>query len=105
MLEREPALQDWVGRSECHEEWLSEIPLAAMAATLDRSVPLVVPPLWHSLYFLPRAPASAIGPDGHPERGGFLPPVALPRRMWAGGRLTFHAPLYAGKPATKTSTI
>jgi 3-methylfumaryl-CoA hydratase len=76
-----------------------------MAATLDRTVPLVVPPLWHWLYFLPMAAASAIGPDGHPERGGFLPPVALPRRMWAGGRLIFHSPLHAGKPATKTSTI
>ena len=48
-----------------------------------------LPPLWHWLYFLEAAPASKIGPDGHAERGDFLPPIALPRRMWAGSRFTF----------------
>jgi 3-methylfumaryl-CoA hydratase len=48
---------------------------------------------------------SEVGADGHPKRGGFLPPVPLPRRMWAGGRLTFHAPLKAGVRARRTSTI
>jgi 3-methylfumaryl-CoA hydratase len=45
------------------------------------------------------------GPDGHPKRGDFLPPVPLPRRMWAGGRLTFHEPLKVGERAVRTSTI
>jgi hydroxyacyl-ACP dehydratase HTD2-like protein with hotdog domain len=52
-----------------------------------------LPPLWHWLNFLPLHRASEIGPDGHACRGGFLPPVPLPRRMWAGSRFEFHAPL------------
>ena len=52
-----------------------------------------LPPLWHWLYFLPLHRQSEIGPDGHAKRGGFLPPVPLPRRMWAGSQFEFHAPL------------
>ena len=71
-------------------------PVAALSATLDRDDPApgagtTLPPLWHWLYFLPLARQSEIGPDGHPRRGGFLPPVPLPRRMWAGGRLCVPA--------------
>jgi 3-methylfumaryl-CoA hydratase len=77
-----------------------------MAATLDREESGdTVPPLWHWLYFLPIAPLSEVGPDGHPKRGDFLPPVPLPRRMWAGGRLTFRSPLKIGDHAKRTSTI
>jgi 3-methylfumaryl-CoA hydratase len=57
------------------------------------------------LYFLPLARQSEIGPDGHPKRGGFLPPVPLPRRMWAGGRFTFHQPLLVDEPISRTSTV
>jgi 3-methylfumaryl-CoA hydratase len=66
-----------------------------------------VPPLWHWLYFLPQAPQNQIGPDGHPLRGGFLPPVPLPRRMWAGGRLQWQTnnPLRVGDAAQKHSRI
>jgi 3-methylfumaryl-CoA hydratase len=65
-----------------------------------------VPPLWHWLYFLPQARQSQIGPDGHPVRGGFLPPVPLPRRMWAGGRLQWQSkPLRVGDAAQKQSRI
>jgi len=64
-----------------------------------------VPPLWHWLYFLPARPQSEIGPDGHPHRGGFLPPVPLPRRMWAGGGLEFIAPLHVGQRVTRRSMI
>ena len=89
---------------------LTAAPLAALAATLDRDDPAPVagapvPPLWHWLYFLPLARQSEIGPDGHPRRGGFLPPVALPRRMWAGGRLAFAEPLRVGDVATRRSRI
>ena len=55
-----------------------------------------LPPLWHWLYFLPLHRQSEIGPDGHAKRGGFLPPVPLPRRMWAGSQFEFHAPLRVG---------
>ena len=64
-----------------------------------------LPPLWHWLYFLPIHRQSEIGPDGHPARGGFLPPVPLPRRMWAGSHLRFHRPLRVGDPISRTSRI
>jgi 3-methylfumaryl-CoA hydratase len=96
----------WLNKQAVAEDDITAYPLAALAATLDRSeTGGEVPPLWHWLYFLPVAPMAEVGPDGHPKRGGFLPPVELPRRMWAGGRLTFHAPLKAGEHATRTSTI
>jgi 3-methylfumaryl-CoA hydratase len=104
------ALQAWVGRTEERHDVVTEAPIAALAATLDRDDPLPqpgdpVPPLWHWLYFLPGARQSEIGPDGHAQRGGFLPPVALPRRMWAGGRLLFHEPLRVGDPIRRISRI
>ncbi|TDY20041.1 3-methylfumaryl-CoA hydratase [Paraburkholderia sp. BL6665CI2N2] len=99
-------LDDWLDKQEVLKDDITAFPLKAMAATLDREESGDgVPPLWHWLYFLPVAPMSEVGPDGHPKRGGFLPPVPLPRRMWAGGRLTFHAPLKVGEQATRTSTI
>jgi 3-methylfumaryl-CoA hydratase len=99
-------LDDWLDKQEVVKDDITAFPLKAMAATLDREESGdSVPPLWHWLYFLPVAPMSETGPDGHPKRGGFLPPVPLPRRMWAGGRLTFHAPLKVGEHATRTSTI
>src|SRR5262249_11704412 len=61
--------------------------------------------LHHWLYFWNVQPPAGLGVDGHPAKGGFLPPVSLPRRMWAGGRLKFHAPLLLGETVTKTSTI
>ena len=103
-------LKTWIGRQEVLEDRLGLAPVAALSATLDRDDPEpadgdALPPLWHWLYFLPRARQSEIGPDGHPKRGGFLPPVPLPRRMWAGGRLTFLAPLRLGQPVRRVSTI
>ncbi len=80
-----------------------------MQATLDSAKPGVLPPglppLWHWLYFLPGERQSHIGPDGHPQRGGFLPPITLPRRMWAGGRLQFLRPLAVGAPVRRVSRI
>lgn len=101
---------DWIGRTETRTERLGAAPLAGLAATLDRDDPAPqdgteLPPLSHWLYFLPRAPQHALGPDGHPRRGGFLPPVPLPRRMWAGGRFEFHHPLRVGDEATRVSRI
>ena len=103
-------LQDWIGRTEQRNDLVSASPLAALSATLDRDdgEPLPgsdVPPLWHWLLFTPLARASEIGPDGHAKRGGFLPPVPLPRRMWAGGRLEFHHPLQVGDEVVRSSRI
>ena len=105
-------LQQWVGKSEELHDDITAAPLRGLSATLDRddaqpAKGTPVPPLGHWLYFLPQAPQSQLGPDGHPRRGGFLPPVPLPRRMWAGGRLTWVPgnPLRVGDAARKVSRI
>jgi len=103
-------LADWVGRSETVADVATATPYAALSATLDwpagRPAPgTPLPALWHWLYFLPLARQSEIGPDGHPKRGGFLPPVPLPRRMWAGSDFIFHQPLLVGDTLARTSTI
>jgi len=102
--------QDWIGRTETRTDRITPWPLEALAATLDRddAPPRegdAVPPLWHWLYFLPTERQSELGPDGHPKRGGFLPPIDLPRRMWAGSRFEFHAPLRVGDAITRISRI
>jgi len=89
---------------------VTSFPVTALSATLDRDATPprpgdALPPLWHWLYFLPAARQSALGEDGHPARGGFLPPVPLPRRMWAGGRFTFHRPLRVEEAISRTSTV
>jgi 3-methylfumaryl-CoA hydratase len=104
------ALRQWIGRTETVSDWVTPTPLRALSAALDRedSDPEpgdAVPPCWHWLYFLPLHPASDLGTDGHAHRGGFLPPVPLPRRMWAGSRLEWHKPLRVGQAITKTSQI
>ena len=103
-------LADWVGRTETIDDTATPTPVAALSATLDwpshrPAVGTPLPYLWHWLYFLPLAQQSEIGPDGHPRRGGFLPPVPLPRRMWAGSDFTFHEPLLVGDALSRTSTI
>jgi 3-methylfumaryl-CoA hydratase len=102
-------LQQWVGKTETAGSRVGAVTADAMAATLDRPQHFkegdALPPLWHWAYFWSAAPASDIGPDGHPKRGGFLPPVPLPRRMWAGGRLTFASPLPVEGLATRASTV
>jgi 3-methylfumaryl-CoA hydratase len=99
-------LKAWVGRTETQSDEIAAAPVQALAATLDVEPPgEALPPLWHWMFFTPKARASEIGPDGHPKRGGFLPPVALPRRMWAGGRLEWHESLHVGDSATRTSRI
>ena len=109
-MSQELNLADWVGRSETVEDVATATPYAALSATLDwpaeRPAPgTPLPALWHWLYFLPLARQSEIGPDGHPKRGGFLPPVPLPRRMWAGSDFIFHQPLLVGDTLARTSTI
>ena len=85
--------------------------MRALTATFDEKDPDPqngdpLPPLWHWLYFLDTAPQSKIGPDGHAERGDFLPPVPLPRRMWAGSRFAFDGePLRVGETIRRASRI
>jgi len=110
MITEPDAWHEWLGRSERRVDRVCAAPLAALAATLDRDDPepaqgTEVPPLWHWLYFTPLTGQGELGPDGHARRGGFLPPVPLPRRMWAGGRLAFEHPLHVGDEIVRTSRI
>jgi len=103
-------LTDWIGRSETLHDTITAAPVRGLNATLDHAALAVAPgmplfPLWHWLYFLPQHRQSEIGPDGHARRGGFLPPVPLPRRMWAGSQFEFRAPLRVGDAVERTSTI
>lgn len=102
-------VQDWVGREMWQHDILHAQPARFMQATLDRDPSFedgdCLPPLWHWLYFLEARRTGELGRDAHPKKGSFLPPVSLPRRMWAGGRFTFHAPLILGKKASKRSVI
>ncbi|MBK6927435.1 MAG: MaoC family dehydratase N-terminal domain-containing protein [Comamonadaceae bacterium] len=105
-------LQSWVGRTETLTDDITAGPVRGLSATLDRDdapprAGTVLAPLWHWLYFLPQHRQSELGPDGHARRGGFLPPVPLPRRMWAGGRLTWDPtnPLVVGDAVQRTSRI
>jgi len=103
-------LQDWIGKSERYPDQVTAAPYRALSATLDRNDPepnpgVFLPELWHWLYFLPHPQQSEIGPDGHAKRGGFLPPVPLPRRMWAGGRLRWVGELQIGDTIERVSTI
>ena len=105
-----PELDDWIGRSEVKEDLITAWPVEALRATFDLpDQPLVpgdpIPPMWHWLFFLSTTRRSELGPDGHAQRGGFLPPVELPRRMFAGGRTEFLAPLRIGQTARRTGTI
>ena len=107
---RHAELNSWIGRSETRCDTIVPTPVVALTATLDHP-PLAIesgtalPPLWHWLYFLPMHRQSAIGADGHAKRGGFLPPVPLPRRMWAGSQFEFRAPIRVGDRVARTSTI
>lgn len=102
-------LKQWIGRQERVSDRAAAAPIAGLSALLDHDGAHWpaghVPPLGHWLYFLPRARQSLIASDGHPRRGDFLPPVPLPRRMWAGGKLVFHAPIALEAPIERLSTV
>ena len=103
-------LAAWIGRQETLRDSVTATPVKALNATLDHAAMDVqtgtmLPPLWHWLYFLPLHRQSEIGADGHAKRGGFLPPVPLPRRMWAGSQFEFRSPVRVGDHVERTSTI
>lgn len=103
-------LQSWVGKTEEATDRFYKTPVKALALTLNYQdfeavEGSVLPELWYWLYFLPMVSMSQVGPDGHPKRGGFLPPIQLERRMWASGRLTFHDDLIIGEEIQKHSEI
>ncbi|MDR0479427.1 MAG: MaoC family dehydratase N-terminal domain-containing protein [Burkholderiaceae bacterium] len=103
-----PNPANWTGRTETVAETLDPVLAARVAATLG-GPPLQpgdpLPPLWHWTFFIVTAPLDGLGTDGHPARGGFLPPAEDRNRMWAGGRIEWRAPLVVGVPAERRSTV
>lgn len=102
------SLDDWVGRSQTVTDAMDVGHAARLAATLGEAAPSQgepLPPLWHWCFFLEGVGMDALGADGHPARGGFLPPAEGRNRMWAGGRVYFEGPLLVGVSAQKTSTV
>jgi 3-methylfumaryl-CoA hydratase len=103
-------LEKWVGEKETDVDYVTVPSVHRLAATLDREDAMPQPgealPIgWHQILFPRVVRHSQIGPDGHPARGDFLPPVPLPRRMFAGKRNTFHAPLHVGDEVRRESVI
>jgi len=104
-------LSAWVGRTQQSTETFDARLVRWLAATLDRTDLLdaregaVLPPAWHWAFFNAVQPLAALGRDGHPKKGGFLPPTAQPRRMWAGSRLDWHGALRVGQAVERVSTI
>jgi 3-methylfumaryl-CoA hydratase len=101
-------LTTWIGRRAIAHDTVDPARVANLAATLDRPAPArgaALPEAWHWILFNSFVPRPEVGPDGHAERGGFLPPVTLPRRMWAGSRLEFVADLLVGAAARRDSEI
>ncbi|MCQ0970212.1 MaoC family dehydratase N-terminal domain-containing protein [Paracoccus sp. TK19116] len=102
-------LREWVGREETVSEMVTEALVSRFRATFDlpgdARAGEDAPSMIHLCLAPPTAPTSALGPDGHPVRGGFLPPVPLPRRMWAGGAFTFHGTIRIGETVTRHSTV
>jgi 3-methylfumaryl-CoA hydratase len=106
----EGALQGWIGREEVTEDEASLVLLRRLAALLDQDPAMIrrgapMPEGWHVVLFGPLARQSRLGPDGHPMKGEFLPPVSLPRRMFAGRRTWFNAPIAIGADLRRVSRI
>lgn len=102
------AFSAWIGRTEESHDQLSRNLVKRIAATLGEDTPahgVALPPLWHWAFFQDPIAESGLGGDGHPARGGFLPPADNRNRMWAGGRVEFIAALRVGGEATRVSTI
>ena len=102
--------QDWIGRTETAEDIVTIAAVRALRATFDYEELTVregdpLPPAWHWMFTNAVVPHSQLASDGHPRRGEFLPPIELPRRMWAGCRLEFRSPLRVGERITRRSKI
>ncbi|WP_163849494.1 FAS1-like dehydratase domain-containing protein [Pseudooceanicola aestuarii] len=101
-------LRQWIGREETARDWLTPGLADRFRAVTDLPAPLpgeAPPQMIHLCLSPPAVPNAELGPDGHPARGGFLPPVALPNRMWAGGEMLFHRDLTLGAEVTRHSVI
>ena len=102
--------EEWIGKSKDQSDSMAPEQLQRFEAMMDRDPSEVqagttLPPCAHWIYFTPMERQSDIADDGHAKKGSFLPPVDLPKRMWAGGKIQFKKPLKTGIPADKKSTI
>ena len=99
----------WIGRTRSAADRADAGPLRRLSATLGGDSAEWddgrVPPLGHWLYHLSEEPRAALADDGHAAKGDFLPPIAQPRRMWAGGRIAFHAPIAIGATLEKRTSV
>ncbi len=105
-----PELQGWIGRAREVEEEIALGAVRRIAATFDQPPETIargspLPPHWFSLFFAETPRHAALGPDGHPRKGEFLPPIPLPRRMGAGRRVRLHGALRVGDVATKRTEV
>ncbi len=103
-------LNQWIGQCRETRDRIDARPANFLKETLnqdgrDYRKGDILPPGWHWMYFLQTQRLDQLGGDGHAPLGDFMPPVALPQRMWAGSRLKFHSPLVIGEKIFKTSTI
>ena len=103
-------LEEWIGRREEARDELTLPAVRRLAALLDLPPDgyrrgQAIPGGWYVVLFGAEARQSTLGPDGHPAKGQFLPPVPLPRRMFAGRRVEFRAPLCIGDEVTRMSRI
>ncbi|MGH8619903.1 MAG: FAS1-like dehydratase domain-containing protein [Burkholderiales bacterium] len=103
-------LKQWIGRRETAVDHVTIPAVQRLSAMLDRDDPMpkygdAMPVGWHSILFNRIVRHSELGPDGHPKRGDFLPPVPLPRRMFAGNRIQFIDRLLIGEEVRRESTI
>lgn len=97
---------DWSGRTQEQSDVLTTALLARFRATIDSNDRGDIAPQGiHWCLCLPDAATGELGEDGHPRKGGWLPPIPLPRRMWASSKVTFHAPIRAGEIIARRSTI
>lgn len=106
----EAHLRQWIGREEVAEDILTRVLAERFHATLELAGPVprdgdIAPRLIHFCLCQPSVSMAALDEDGHPARGGFLPPVQLPRRMWAGSAIEFHGDLKVGSPVRRSSRI
>jgi 3-methylfumaryl-CoA hydratase len=103
--------QDWIGREEQRADRIDAAAFGRWLAMLDRAAPQdgTVPQAYHWCLALPDAPTARLGPDGHPLRDespdSFMPPVPLPRRMWASSKVEFLMSLHVGDAIVRTSRI
>jgi len=102
-------LRGWIGHEDQNSEMLTQTSVDRFNATFNRpssrDEAAHLPLLLHFCLAQPIVPTAELGTDGHPARGGFLPPVPLPRRMWAAGAIDFLAPLRIGEIVTRRSVV